>query len=91
MRYAIALLALTASTAWGASTSVDGHFRKDGTYVPPHYRTTPDSSRGNNWSSQGNQNPYTGERGTVNPYAPQSPSYPSYPAYPTYQQPARIR
>lgn len=63
-----------------ATTHVDGHIRKDGTYVAPHYRTTPDSRRDNNWSSQGNTNPYTGERGTVNPYTPPTPSVPTYPS-----------
>lgn len=70
-----AAIALIASTAV-AQTHVDGYFRKDGTYVPPHFRSTPDGSRGNNWSSQGNTNPYTGERGYRDPYAPKPPSYP---------------
>jgi hypothetical protein len=42
---------------------VRGHFRKDGTYVQPHYRTAPDGRFYNNWSSYGNVNPYTGEFG----------------------------
>lgn len=72
---ATVLLSAASFAAGAASTHVDGHFRKDGTYVPPHYRTTPDSSLGNNWSSQGNVNPYTGERGTVDPYTtPRQPS-----------------
>lgn len=80
MRIALGLvIGALAAPAFAAQTQVDGHFRRDGTYVAPHYRTTPDSSRGNNWSSQGNANPYTGERGTVNPYAPQTPTYPAYP------------
>ena len=29
-----------------------------------HYRSSPDSYRNNNWSTSGNANPYTGERGT---------------------------
>ena len=56
------------SAAQAGSTYVDGHYRRDGTYVPGHYRTNPDSSRYNNWSTQGNTNPYTGQRGTVDPY-----------------------
>lgn len=63
--------------AQAGSTYVDGHFRRDGTYVPGHYRTTPDSSRLNNWSTQGNTNPYTGQRGTVDPYG-STGSYGSY-------------
>lgn len=76
MRYAAlvaaAAIALVGSAA-SAQTQVDGHWRKDGTYVPPHYRTNPDSNRFNNWSTQGNTNPYTGQRGTVNPYAQPNP------------------
>lgn len=54
---------------------VDGYTRRDGTYVAPHYRTAPDSSRTNNFGSQGNYNPYTGQQGTVNPYQPPQPTY----------------
>ena len=45
-------------------TRVRGHFRKDGTYVMPHYRSRADSSFWNNWSTSGNLNPYTGKYGT---------------------------
>lgn len=43
---------------------VRGYTRRDGTYVPPHYRTAPNSTRNDNWSTRGNVNPYTGEPGT---------------------------
>lgn len=63
----------------GGRTYVRGHIRKDGAYVPPHYRTAPDSSFYNNWSTLGNINPYTGKPGTKT--EPSSPSrlrfYPS--------------
>jgi hypothetical protein len=64
-----------------ADTYVNGYTRKDGTYVAPHHRSSPDNSRLNNWSSQGNTNPYTGQQGTQNPY----------PTYPTVNQPAPRR
>jgi hypothetical protein len=51
----------------GGSHSVKGYYRKDGTYVAPHHRTSPDSSTSNNWSTKGNMNPYTGKEGTVDP------------------------
>lgn len=90
MRIALGLaITALAASAIAAETQVEGHYRKDGVYVPPHYRTTPDASRGNNWSSQGNINPHTGAPGTVNPYAPQPPSYPVYPSYPTPPNPYR--
>jgi hypothetical protein len=49
----------------GGTVTVRGHFRKDGTYVAPHHRTAPDGNFQNNWSTQGNYNPYTGEDGKV--------------------------
>ncbi|MES2497111.1 MAG: hypothetical protein V4618_13435 [Pseudomonadota bacterium] len=67
---AIAVPALAQSNNY-----VQGYVRRDGGYVAPHYRTNPDNSRTNNYSAQGNYNPYTGQAGTVNPYAPQRPAY----------------
>ena len=43
--------------------------------VEGHYRSAPDSNPYNNWSSQGNVNPYTGQRGTVNPDRQQTSPY----------------
>jgi hypothetical protein len=39
---------------------VRGHIRKDGTYVGPHQRTSPDHSPYNNYNFPGNYNPNTG-------------------------------
>lgn len=55
------------STSKGSTTSVRGYTKKDGTYVAPHHRTSPDSSKNNNWSTKGNENPYTGKPGTKEP------------------------
>lgn len=71
------------------------HVTRDGTYVEGHYQTNPDSSRQNNWSTQGNVNPYTGQAGTVNPY--QQPQMPRGSMYETpapsglYQMPGLPR
>jgi hypothetical protein len=70
----ILLAATFAASAW-SQTYVKPHVRKDGTYVEGHYRSSPDSSRLNNYSTQGNYNPYNGQTGTVNPYQPVQPSY----------------
>ena len=75
MRTLLVGLLLASTSAFAASTHVDGHVRRDGTYVPPHFRTTPDNSQMNNWSTQGNVNPYTGQQGTVNPYAVPQPNF----------------
>jgi hypothetical protein len=50
-----------------ADTYVQGYYRKDGTYVQPHYRSSPDSNLYNNYSTKGNYNPHTGQKGYVNP------------------------
>ena len=52
----------------GGDVSVRGHTRKDGTYVKPHMRTAPNSSKQDNYSTKGNVNPYTGKEGTVDPF-----------------------
>jgi len=61
---AFAAMTVAVSTAQlGDYVYVRGYYRWDGTYVRPHYRTQPDGIFWNNWSSWGNINPFTGERG----------------------------
>lgn len=79
----IAAVLAAISTSAVAQVHVRGHFRKDGTYVQPHVRSSPNSSRADNWSSKGNVNPYTGQTGTVEPYR-----LPSYPVYRPYTAPS---
>ena len=50
-----------------AIVSVKGYYRKNGTYVAPHYRSDPDGIPTNNWSYPGNTNPITGKTATGNP------------------------
>ena len=71
---------------------VRGYYRKNGTYVAPHYRSAPNSSVRDNWSYKGNINPHTGKKGT-NYYRnnPTSGYYtPSYkaPSYKPYKTPS---
>ncbi|GAB4393887.1 MAG: hypothetical protein Tsb005_14050 [Gammaproteobacteria bacterium] len=62
--------------AWATrQTHVNGYIRKNGTYVQPHYRTTPNHSRLDNWSTRGNTNPHTGKAGTRDPFALSSRHY----------------
>ena len=42
-------LLATANTA-SALVSVNGYFKSNGTYVAPHFRTSPDSFKSNNFS-----------------------------------------
>ena len=59
----IIILFFTATSVL-ADTYVSGYYRSDGTYVKPHWRSSPDSYKNNNWSTSGNTNPYTGKKGT---------------------------
>lgn len=62
MRFILGL-ALLASAAF-ADTWVNGYTRKDGTYVQGYWRTDANSTRNDNYSTEGNVNPYTGTPGT---------------------------
>jgi hypothetical protein len=81
-KYAVLLAGLLAGSAFANDVYHQGYTRSDGTYVAPHYQTAPDNTRLNNYSTQGNVNPYTGQAGTVNPYPTPAPVY-QVPAYPT--------
>lgn len=71
---AAALVALTAVSSF-ADEYVRGYQKSNGTYVQPYQRTEPDSRRDNNYSSQGNTNPYTGERGSQRNENSNPPAY----------------
>jgi len=75
----LALILLAPLAAWAGETYVDGYYRKDGTYIAPHWRSTPDSSYNNNWSTWPNINPHTGQQGTREPKV--------YDVNPSYQTP----
>jgi hypothetical protein len=47
---------------------VQPYTRHDGTFVQGHYQTNPNSTTLDNWSTQGNVNPFTGEKGYRDPY-----------------------
>ncbi len=54
------------SIAEAYSVRVRGHRRPStGRFIMPHFRTSPNNSRWDNWSTRGNINPHTGRRGTV--------------------------
>lgn len=69
MKRVIVLASLVAFSGVAlAGQYVKGYVRKDGTYVQPHFRSSQNSTRIDNFSTQGNVNPYTGQRGYENPY-----------------------
>ena len=43
---------------------VKGYYR-NGKYIQPHYRSRPNSTINDNWSTKGNINPYTGKKGYI--------------------------
>lgn len=61
---------LSFSTFAEASTvRVKGYYKKStGTYVAPHYKTSPNRTKLDNYSTKGNYNPYSGKKGTVKAY-----------------------
>jgi hypothetical protein len=75
MRLILAGLVLMLAGGASAQVYVAGYLRADGTYVSPHYRSSPDSSTFNNWSSLGNVNPYTGAVGTRTAVYSSAPIY----------------
>lgn len=73
MMLAAIAVAVTAVPAEARNTSVRGYFKRStGTYVAPYHRTSPNRTRVDNWSSRPNVNPYTGKRGTRDPYKPRT-------------------
>jgi len=71
-----AVLAFTATTASAQYTGtgsnqsshpVQGYTAPNGTYVPPHQQTNPNSTQTDNYGTRGNVNPYTGAVGTRTP------------------------
>ncbi len=76
----------TALTFAQSQVWVNGYTRSNGTYVEGHYRTAPDYTINNNWSTVGNVNPHTGKAGTVTRSTTYSSTYYTAPTYtaPTY-------
>ncbi len=64
----LAVVVLILSFSVFADTYVKGYYKKNGTYVAPHYRSSPNSYTYDNYSAKGNTNPYTGKQGTQSNY-----------------------
>jgi hypothetical protein len=69
------LVALISASSAFAQVYVRPYTRSDGTTVQGHYRTPPNNTLLDNYSTRGNVNPYTGKPGVVNPYKVPSTSY----------------
>jgi hypothetical protein len=86
MKKALLLALLVVSSAAIADEYVQGYYRHDGTYVQGYYRTESNNTKLDNYSTQGNTNPYTGQQGTVNPYSNNNPYTVQQPTYPNHQR-----
>lgn len=73
-----ALAGVSAAAALAQPVQRNAYIRKDGTYVAPSYATRPNDTKLDNYSTQGNNNPYNGKFGTVDPYKPTYPNGSSY-------------
>lgn len=83
---AVAVVALAMATptlaggkgSGGGSHYVSPHVTKNGTYVQGHYRSNPNATTADNWSTKGNYNPYTNQEGKVDAGTFNAPAAGSY-------------
>lgn len=88
MIYAFLLLMYIFPVQVKADVYVKGYFKKNGTYVAPYFRSDPNRTKLDNWSTKGNINPYTRKRGTKKVHKSKAPSPPLY-LYPSIKAPKK--
>jgi hypothetical protein len=69
--YIIAILSLILSfnTTEARTVRVKSYYKPSiGKYVSSYHKTSSNKTKLDNWSTKGNYNPYTGKKGTMNPY-----------------------
>ena len=65
----VSLLFVFAGNVEAKTIRVKSYYKPStGSYVMPSYRTSPNKTKFDNYSTRGNYNPYTGKKGTANPY-----------------------
>ena len=75
-KYFVFLLLIAFSFSGFADEYVYGYYKKDGTYVEGYFKTSPNTTNRDNYSTQGNLNPHTGTEGARAPdYSPQAYNY----------------
>lgn len=63
------LLFVSAGSVEAKTVRVKSYYKPSThSFVMPSYRTSPNKTKLDNYSTKGNYNPYTGKKGTVNPY-----------------------
>lgn len=60
----IVLMCLINGVNLFADKHVNGYYKSNGTYVQPYYKSNSNNTKNDNFSTYGNTNPYTGEKGT---------------------------
>ncbi|MFH0771091.1 MAG: hypothetical protein V1933_00525 [Candidatus Omnitrophota bacterium] len=65
---AAVILFVISSTVFAKTVRVKGGLTKSGSYKMPSCRTSPNKTKLDNWSTKGNVNPYTGKKGTADPF-----------------------
>lgn len=76
----VALIVASVSSLAAADNYVRPYVKNDGTFVEGHYKSAPDRNPYNNYSTQGNSNPYTGQQGSRDAYQVQQ-QYQQQPSY----------
>lgn len=72
MKALFTLIVACAAVTASAQTYVAPYINSNGTVVEGHYRSTQNGTKLDNYTTQGNTNPYNGQSGTVDPYKAQS-------------------
>ena len=75
MKKLLIIVVMMSSSLSFADTYVQGYQRNDGTYVQGYMKSESNQYRYDNYSSQGNTNPYTGERGSQRNEYSNPPTY----------------
>ncbi len=61
--------ALLVSSVEAKTVKVKSYYKPStGKYIDSYYKTSPNKTKADNYSTKYNYNPYTGKKGTVNPY-----------------------
>ena len=64
-----AIVAVSSVSVQAKTISVKGYYKPSiSRYVMPYYKTSPNKTKLDNYSTKGNYNPYTSKKGYTSPY-----------------------